>query len=389
MTIRWTPIAVLAVGLVAAGPAGAFHKTTPAVIQLTTDGDIDLPRVPPQGRRAVALVLPDGAGTRITSFSPHQSGNQGSLVFSGGDNRNPAVSVSGKAYAWDTDANPLRNAAPGRQVIMNVKGALIQAAVDPTGTSTNPSLDKSGRRVVFESEGDLAGTGNPGARQIFLRDRSGNIVQLSSGVGDSRNPMLGGRGRTVAFESSSDPTTGADTGVPQVFAGRYDQPPVPRVTAGAGPSRNPTVSDDGRIVVFESTAALAGTGADTGVPQIFVYDTRSGTYAQITADAGGCTGGAANRFGRDWRVAFICGGEAQYFMLRQNERFRVQTPGGTSQSIVPELGSHFVMLSTTANLLSGGTTAGHQVYQVNLFARPAEPIAGTATWFPSQGIRPL
>lgn len=384
-------IPVLAAATLFALPdtAPAFHRSTATIVPITLTGDTDLARTPPQGRRAMALVLPDGAGKKVVSFSPHHTGSQESLVFSGGDNRNVAVAVSGKAFAWDTDADPLLSGAPGRQVLMNIKGALIQAAVDPTGTSANPSLDKTGRRVAFESTGDLAGTGNAGARQIFLREPTGTLLQMSVGQGESRNPMLSGRGKMLAFESTSDPATGADTGVSQIFAGRYDLPPIPRVTAGAGPSRNPTLSDDGRLVVFESEADLATGGAATGVPQIFAYDTRSATFAQLTFDAGGCRRPAASRVGQDWRIAFVCGGEAQFFMLRRGDRFRVQTPGGTVQSVVPGLGAHFVLLSTTANLLSGGTTAGNQVYMINLFTRPAEPIPGGAVWFPFQGIRPL
>lgn len=390
MRIRHIPLAALATILLVAGPSQAFHKTTPAIVQLTSGGSVDLPRVPAQGRRALTLVQPEGAGTKVVSLSPHKTGNEASLVFSGGDNAHPAVSVSGKAFAWDTDDDPLGSNAQGRQVIMNVKGALIQAAVDPTGTSSNPALDKSGRRIVFESEGDLAHIGNAGARQIFMRDASGAITQLSFGQGDSRNPMLSKRGRTVSFESTSDPTTGVDTGVSQIFVGRYDRPPIARITTGAGPSRNPSVSDDGRLVVFESLADLAGSGASTGVPEIFAYDLRTETFAQLTSDGTGCTEPAANRFGRDWRITFICGGtDAQFFMLRENARFRVQAEGGVTQSILPGLGSHFVLLSTTANLLSGGTTAGYQVYMVNLYARPAESIPGTATWFPFEGIRPF
>lgn len=384
--IRLAALAALALSL---GSAQAFHKSTPTIVPLSSGGDIDLPRIPPQGRRSMVLVLPESGGTKVVSLSPHKTGSQASLVFSGGDNEHPAVSASGKAFAWDTDADPLGSGAPGRQVLMNVKGALIQAAVDPTGTSENPAMDKSGRRVVFESTGDLAGTGNAGARQIFLRESNGILFQVSSGEGDSRNPMLSAKGRMLAYESSSHPATGADTGVSQVFVGRYDQLPTTRITAGAGPSRNPGLSDDGRLVVFESLADLAGDGASTGVPEIFAYDIRSQTFAQLTDDGAGCTEPAANRFGPDWRVTFICGGEAQFFMLRKNERYRVQTPDGDTQSVLPELGSHFVLLSTTANLFSGGTTTGHQIYMVNLFNRPAEAMEGTAVWFPFQGIRPL
>jgi len=386
MTKSYISFAVLAASLVPVTPALAFHQKTPAVVPLTTEGDVDLPRIPAQGRRAVALVVPDGGDTKIVSLSPHKTGSEATLVFSGGDNEHPATSGSGKSFAWDTDDDPLGSGAPGRQVIISGrKGVLSQAAVDPTGTSTNPDMDKSGRVVVFESAGDLVGIENGGARQIFMRNRN-DLIQVTTGQGDSRNPMISKKRKMLCYESSSDPATGVDTGVSQIFAGRYDRLPTTRITAGQGASRNPSVSDDGRLVVFESLADLAGSGAATGVPQIFAYDTRTETYAQLTSDPGGCTGPASGRRGPDWRITFICNGEPQFFMLREGVRYRVQTSGGTTQSILPELGSHFVMISTTANVFSGGTTAEHRVYMINLFARPAEPIAGTATWFPFQGI---
>jgi hypothetical protein len=127
-------------------------------------------------------------------------------------------------------------------------------------------------------------------------------------------------------------------------------------------------------------------GADTGVPQVFIWDTRSQTYAQITDDPSGCVRPAAAKIRRDWRITFVCGGNAYFFMLRENQRYQVPTPGGTTQAMVPEMGSHFLTLSTTADLLSGGTTAGHQIFMVNLFKQPAVPVPGSAVWFPEQGI---
>ena len=61
---------------------------------------------------------------------------------------------------------------------------------DPTGTATNPAVDTTGLNVAFESTGDLAGTGNPGARQVFVRRPDGSIAQVSTGVGTSRNPVV-------------------------------------------------------------------------------------------------------------------------------------------------------------------------------------------------------
>jgi len=37
----------------------------------------------------------------------------------------------------------------------------------------------------------------------------------------------------------------------------------------------------------------------------------------------------------------------------------------------------------------GAVTPGSQVYLVNLFKRPAQPVPGQAAWFPTRGIPPL
>ena len=67
----------------------------------------------------------------------------------------------------------------------------------------------------------------------------------------------------------------------------------------------------------------------------------------------------------------------------------MQTGGGVTQRILGEMGIHFLILSTTGNLLGGGTTPGKQVYMVNLFKRPADLVPGVAHWFPTRGIPPL
>lgn len=53
------------------------------------------------------------------------------------------------------------------------------------------------------------------------------------------------------------------------------------------------------------------------------------------------------------------------------------------------MGIHFLILSTTGNPLGGPVTTGKRVYMVNLYKRPAQPVAGLATWFPNRGIPAL
>jgi hypothetical protein len=266
-------------------------------------------------------------------------------------------------------------------VIVDVKnGQRFQPVDDPTGTSANPALGKSGREVVFESEGDLTGDNPADTLQVFFHDKGGNLSQLSRGQGESRNAVISSRGDSVAFESTSDPNTGVDTGIAQIWVKGRIEPTGEPITDGDGPSTNPAISYDGRVVAFESTADLAGDGSDTGVPQIFVWESRHGMFAQVTDDPGGCTGPSVNKAIGDWRVTWTCGSEAYHVLLEHEEFARVDTGGDTTR-IVMGPGVHFVTLATTGDPAGGPPTVGHQVYVVNLFKFQSTPVAGTVVWF--------
>jgi len=360
-------------------PVRAFHRSTPPVTALTLNGNADLPPVPSQGRRLLAL---EQVGIVFTLF-PFSTGPAISVVAAG---VNPAVSYGGRVLLWETTADPLQSGLPGWQIVADQYGMWTMPAPDPTGTSRNPSADKRGQAIAFESAGDLTSTGVPGIRRVYVRDKAGTLRLASTGLGSSGNAMMSAKGVLVAFESTSHPVSGADTGVSQIWTWAPSRS-AERITSGAGDSTRPIVSDDGRLIAFGSTADLAGDGHDTGTPQIFGYDYKSATFARITNEPGGCTRPAVAKVQGDWRFTFVCGGQAYYHMLRLNQRYHVPTVGGTVQSIIPEMGVHFLTLSTTANLLAGsGSTIGNRIYMVNLYARPAVPVAGTATWFPYQGI---
>jgi hypothetical protein len=379
--------------LVGAAPALAHHRQTPPVVALTTSGDTPLPRLPAPGRVSLVLATPTPGGRQIVTLSPWRRSSDPSeptVIAPGGANDNPAIAASGRAVAFDSASDPMSLGLPGRQVVGTFRGGFFPVSTDPGGASENPSVDSTGLRIAFESTTDLTGTSPPGIRQVYLRDRDGTIRRLSTGLGAARNPVLSARRSLVLFESSSDPLTGIDTGISQIWFGdvRGDLAPI---TAGLGPSTNPSISSDARLVVFQSTADLAGTQASTGIPQIFTWDSRTRTYARVTNDPGGCTLPSAHRVGRDYRIAYVCNGAPYFTMLRADERYLVETPGGTTQRIVAAFGVHFVVMSTRANLLDGGgPTPGNQVYLVNLYKRPPQPVsAPSVVWFPYQGLPPL
>jgi Tol biopolymer transport system component len=290
--MTWFPrIVFVASALAVATPALAHHRQTDAVVPLTTSGDTPLPRQPTPGTKTLVLSVEWGTGHRVVSISPwrdRRNPTAQTLVADAGANANPVVSANGRAFAFDSASDPLGLGLPGRQVIGTLRRDQFPVSEDPTGTAVNPAIDGVGRRVAFESTADLTGTGTPGVRQVYVREGDGSVRLLSRGSGISRNPVLSPKRNLILFESTNDLVTGADTGVTQIWVGDVDAGDVTPITAGFGPSMNPAVSNDGRLVVFESTADLKGTQLDTGVSQIYLYDTKTRTYARVTDEPTGC-----------------------------------------------------------------------------------------------------
>lgn len=361
--------------LLAASPVIAHHRQTPPIVALSVTGDEELPRGVVTGG-TIALSRTRDGGHEIVRF---QSGRLTTLPVSAvGDCRNATVSGSGGTVAWDTDGDPLGSGDPGRQIVMQRGSTFLQATHDPTGTSIRPTLNRTGRVLAFESTGDLADTGNTGVSQIFVRDQSGSMRQISRGEGASHNAALARGPLLVAFDSTSDAVTGADTGTAQIWLGSTAAAPI---TAGLAPSMRPALSPDSRMIVFESRAELSGDGADTGATQIFLYDRFTGRFAKLTADPGGCSGASADFYLGDWRIVYACGGRAFYHELLADRRFQIPIDAGDTSAALAVIGSHFIALTTTANLLGSGTTAGHRLFLWNLYRLPARSVGGRATWF--------
>jgi Tol biopolymer transport system component len=364
--------------LVLALPAAAFHLQTPPIVQLTsTTTESMLPRVPAAGRR-LALAI-EGSGRQI--FRQDRRGNTLEQITFAGDNDNPTISSRGKIIAWQADCEIIGCDAPGQQIfIWNGRRlwdghGIAQVTNDPTGTSANPALSGGGSLLAFESTGDLAGTPNGGARQVFLIGNDGEIQQVSHGDGDSGNVTITKGGVTLAYDSTSS-VSGTDTGVAQIWLMERRSPAAP-ITAGEGDSRRPAISGEGRYLVFESTADLLGDQHDTGVSQIFAYSLRHALLSRITDDPGGCTGASVTRVPGDWRVGFSCHGSGFFHHLIEGQTYRLPIVGGDTPQAVAELGGHFMVVSTTANLLGGGTTPVHQVYMLNLHKLAAIPVDTT------------
>src|SRR4030095_16016965 len=110
-----SPRRFVALGLLVAGalsPALAHHRQTPEILQYTSSGDTDLPRLAALGPTTIVPALPSGGGTKIVTVQPYKDPSLLKPIGPVGDNQNPSISFSGGVVAWGTDAEPRKTEAP-------------------------------------------------------------------------------------------------------------------------------------------------------------------------------------------------------------------------------------------------------------------------------------
>lgn len=108
----------------------------------------------------------------------------------------------------------------------------------------------------------------------------------------SDRPSLSQTGRFVAFESLGGNLVAGDTnGASDVFIRDHVRETTERVSVasngsqGNGASRNPSISDDGRFVAFETDASNLFTDDGNSKSDIVVRDRQLGTTTRVSIDA--------------------------------------------------------------------------------------------------------
>ena len=168
---------------------------------------------------------------------------------------------------------------------------------DPGGSSEEPSIARSGAIAFASSETDLVMARDANGRNddVFLRDER-NVMHLvsvaldgESGNQTSRDPSVSADGRVVAFQSSaSDLVTGDTNGRVDIFvrdirAGTTRRASLSRTGSQLSvDSTDPAISADGRRVAFLTSATLSAADRDAET-DVYVKDLLTGavTFASI------------------------------------------------------------------------------------------------------------
>lgn len=211
----------------------------------------------------------------------------------------------------------LRDTAAGTTVRVSV----ATGGAEGNGFCRGCDVSDDGRFVVFVSAAsNLAPGDTNGNRDVFLRDLALGTTALVSralgggtGNGISREPSISGDGSVVVFQSiASDLVPGDTNAVDDVFA--YDTAtgaltPLSRGPGGAlgsGESSRPHVSRDGAWAAFESAATNLGPADSSVRTDIYVAEISTGLVLRVEGPSGELTSRSAKpRISADGRfVAF-------------------------------------------------------------------------------------
>ena len=254
-------------------------------------------------------VSPEGTEGNDVSYDPSLSGDGRFVAFTSFASN----LVAGDAYPG-TDIF-VRDRLTGVTELVSVYSDAIQG----NGDSEGPSISSDGRFIAFSSlASNLVSGDTNGLKDVFVRDRQSGVtvrVSLSSdgfeGQGNSESPSISADGRFIAFDSDAANLVSDDTNARRdVFVHDRWTGVTQRVSLGEGgaegteTSWGPSISGDGRIVVFTSFARNLVPDDNNLWRDAFVYDRQTEAIERVSVafddqeENGGSTARSVSSDGR-------------------------------------------------------------------------------------------
>ena len=184
--------------------------------------------------------------------------------------------------------------------------SLTETHGEANGDSGFPAVADNGAFLAFQSDAaDVVPGDTNGATDVFVRDRRGTpafstrrVSVASDGTqadGPSRRPSISDDGARVAFVSEATNLAPGDTnGAADVFVHDLLTGTTTRVsvatdgTQADGPTRDAVaISADGSRVAFVSEATNLAPGDTNGAADVFVHDLLTGTTTRVSVATDG------------------------------------------------------------------------------------------------------
>ncbi|MEW5807531.1 MAG: hypothetical protein AB1756_09335 [Acidobacteriota bacterium] len=268
------------------------------------------------------LFIVDGNGSNLKQLTSTTLGDAGKTSITG-DGGRISLNSSSNYTGSNSDLND-------EIFVMDSDGTNITQLTNTLlSTNENPRISRNGSKIVFQSDGNMTGNNPDNSIEIFAVDPDGSgLLQLTSAAtGSSENPSISDDGTIIAFQSTSDLTGGNPEGNSEIFVIRSDGSGLAQLTSSAtGSSESPSLNGSGSEVAFSSSADLTGSNAD-GNGEIFVMGTDGTMLRQITSSTEGSSGGPA--FSADG-IFVIFLSSAPFFGLNPDgfvDLFRIRTDG--------------------------------------------------------------
>ncbi|HZG53856.1 MAG TPA: hypothetical protein VEZ40_17260, partial [Pyrinomonadaceae bacterium] len=324
------------------------------------------------------LVSVNAAGTAAGNAP---SGVTGNIDF-------PAIcvwlSANGRFVAFTSAATDLvANDTNGKEDVFVrdlETGTTTLASVNAVGTGGGngnaifPYLSADGGVLGFRSAAsDIVANDTNNATDVFVRNLKTGVTTLvsvnsagtASGNGTSSFASFSADGRVIAFASNASNLVANDTNgaVVDIFARDLQAGTtvlVSAATAGAASGNNqssvPTVSADGRFVVFNSRATNLVTLADAnGTDDVFVRDLTAAKTTLVSVDTEGKAAGNRNSHLQSPQ-AISADGNFIAFVSNASNLVGNDTNGTTSDVFVRDVAASVTKL-VTAN--AAGTGSGN------------------------------
>jgi hypothetical protein len=176
-------------------------------------------------------------------------------------------------------------------------------------SSGSPAISADGRYVAFQSCASNLVPGDLNAQwDIFVYDTQTGTMELVSisssqeqGQGESAEPAISANGRYVAFQSAADNLVPDDTNnTYDVFVHDRLNGTTQRVSIASDGSQGndlsglPSISSDGTLIAFHSSANNLVPGDVNNAWDIFVHDTTSGLTELISQSSTGVQGNSGS-----------------------------------------------------------------------------------------------